>query len=83
MTKRFEPSAATTARIDLGSFPQTGVVVVFGAGGGIGGALVETIRATQKFEHVVAFSRSTSQSIDLLDGPERSRRRSAFVSHIG
>jgi NAD(P)-dependent dehydrogenase (short-subunit alcohol dehydrogenase family) len=43
------------------------VAVVFGATGGIGSAFLETIRATEKFEHVAAFSRSTSPSIDLLD----------------
>jgi hypothetical protein len=82
VTERFEPQAATTARIDLGSFPQIGVVVVFGAGGRIGGALVETIRATQKFEHVVAFSRSTSPSIDLLDEASL-ERATAFAADQG
>ena len=41
--------------------------MVFCAGGGIGWAPVESIRATQTSEHVVAFSRSTSPSIDLMD----------------
>jgi NAD(P)-dependent dehydrogenase (short-subunit alcohol dehydrogenase family) len=67
VTERFRPQAATAARVDFGSFPKAGVAVVFGAGGGIGGALVETIRTAEKFEHVVAFSRSTAPSIDLLD----------------
>lgn len=51
----------------LASFPQAGVAVVFGAGGGIGGALVEALRNAGHFEHVVAFSRSSSPAIDLLD----------------
>jgi NAD(P)-dependent dehydrogenase (short-subunit alcohol dehydrogenase family) len=58
------------------------VVVVFGAGGGLGGALAETIRATQKFEHVVAFSRSTSPSIDLLDEASLERAM-AFAADRG
>ena len=67
MTGQFNTQGATTAGVDLGSFPQPGVAVVFGAGGGVRGALVEAIRAAARFEHVVAFSRSTSPSIDLLD----------------
>ena len=51
----------------LGSFPPAGVAVVFGAGGSIGGALVDAIRATGTFSDVLAFSRSTSPAIDLLD----------------
>jgi NAD(P)-dependent dehydrogenase (short-subunit alcohol dehydrogenase family) len=82
VTERFEPQAATAARVDLGSFPQTGVAVVFGAGGGIGGALVETIRTAEKFEHVVAFSRSTSPSIDLLDEASL-ERAAAFAADLG
>jgi NAD(P)-dependent dehydrogenase (short-subunit alcohol dehydrogenase family) len=78
MTGQFEPEGATASRVDLGSFPQAGVAVVFGAGGGIGGALVEAIKAAEKFEHVVSFSRSTSPAIDLLD--EGSLARSAAFS---
>jgi NAD(P)-dependent dehydrogenase (short-subunit alcohol dehydrogenase family) len=43
------------------------VAVVFGASGGIGGALVEVIRASENFGHVAAFSRATAPAIDLLD----------------
>ena len=75
MTGQFEPRGAKAGRVDLVSFPQAGVAVVFGANGGIGGALVEAIRAAERFEHVVAFSRSTSPSIDLLD--EASLERAA------
>ena len=67
MTGQPEPKGAKAARVDLGSFPQAGMAVVFGAGGGIGGALVEAILAAEKFKHVVSFSRSTSPAIDLLD----------------
>lgn len=51
----------------LASFPQPGVAVVFGAGGGIGAALVDALRASRRFPEVMAFGRSTSPSIDLLD----------------
>jgi NAD(P)-dependent dehydrogenase (short-subunit alcohol dehydrogenase family) len=67
VTERCQPHAATVAKSDLGSFPQAGVAVIFSASGGIGGALVEAIQAAGRFEHVVAFSRGTSPSIDLLD----------------
>ncbi|MCX7313716.1 MAG: SDR family NAD(P)-dependent oxidoreductase [Alphaproteobacteria bacterium] len=43
------------------------MAVVFGAGGGIGRALVEAIQTAEKFKHVVTFSRSTSPAINLLD----------------
>lgn len=67
MSSPFHPEGLTAGELVLGSFAAGGVAVVFGANGGIGGALLDAIRATQKFEHVVAFSRSTSPSIDLLD----------------
>ena len=67
MTEQSDPEGAMTAGVGLVSFPQPSVAVVFGAGGGIGAALVQAIRAENKFEHVVPFSRSTSPSIDLLD----------------
>lgn len=67
MTGQIEPLGATTGAIDLASFPPSGVAVVFGGQGGIGAALADAIQATARFERVVAFSRSTSPSIDLLD----------------
>ena len=82
MTEQFEAQAATAARVDLRSFPQPAVAVVFGAGGGIGGALVKAIRAADRFEHVVAFSRSTSPSIDLLDEASL-ERAAAFAADVG
>lgn len=82
MTEQFQPQAATVARSDLESFPKAGVAVVFGAGGGIGGALVESIRAAEKFEHVVAFSRRTSPLIDLLDEASL-ERAAAFAADQG
>lgn len=82
MTEQFQPLAATVTCVDLGSFPKAGVAVVFGTGGGIGGALVQTIGAAEKFEHVVAFSRSTSPSIDLLDEASL-ERAAAFAANQG
>ena len=82
MTGQFESQGATAGGINLGSFPPAGVAIVFGANGGIGGALVEAIRAAARFEHVVAFSRRTSPSIDLLDEASL-ERASAFAAHRG
>ncbi len=82
MTDQFEAQGATAASIKFGSFPQAGVAVVFGAGGGIGGALVEAIQAEEKFEHVVTFSRTTSPSIDLLDEASLARA-AAFAAELG
>jgi hypothetical protein len=79
---QFEPQGATADSVDLGSFPQARVAVVFGASGGIGGALVEALRASERFEHVVAFSRSTSPSIDLLDEASL-QRAAAFAADMG
>ncbi len=67
MNEKCQPNGANVASSDLRSFPQAGVAVIFGASGGIGGALVEAIHTTERFEHVVAFSRGTSPPIDLLD----------------
>ena len=53
------------ARLD--SFQTRGVAVVFGASGGIGRALNQALLESQRFDHVVAFSRTTSVAIDLLD----------------
>ena len=58
MTGEFEPQGATAVKVDHWSLLHAGLVVVLDAGGGIGGALAEAIRAAEKFEHVVAFSRS-------------------------
>jgi NAD(P)-dependent dehydrogenase (short-subunit alcohol dehydrogenase family) len=82
VTGLFEPKGATATRVDLGSFPQAGVAVVFGAGGGIGGALVKVIQTAEKFKHVVTFSRSTSPAIDLLDEGSLARA-AAFADDLG
>jgi NAD(P)-dependent dehydrogenase (short-subunit alcohol dehydrogenase family) len=68
MTARGEPRDVAAAGADLGSFREAGgVAAVFGAGGGIGGALIDAIRAAGRFEQVVALGRGTSPPIDLLD----------------
>lgn len=82
MTRQFEPEDETADRVDLGSFRQAGVAVVFGAGGGIGGALVEAIQAAGKFKHVVTFSRSTSPAINLLDEGSLASA-AAFAADLG
>lgn len=78
MTGHSESLGADASIVGLGSFPKAGVAVVFGATGGIGGALVEAIRAADRFEQVIAFSRSTSPSIDLED--EASLERAAVFA---
>ena len=67
MTGQFEIEDTSAARVDLGSFPQGCVAVVFGASGGIGKALLEAIESAQTFKHVISFSRSSSPAIDLAD----------------
>jgi hypothetical protein len=71
-----EPKAATkkTAIADLESFPKAGVAVVFGAGGGSGGALGEVLRSSGGFRHAVGCGRKSTPSIDLLDGASLSTR---------
>jgi NAD(P)-dependent dehydrogenase (short-subunit alcohol dehydrogenase family) len=58
---------AASGKPDLASFATSGLAVIFGSGGGIGGALVEAVDATGRFGSVVPFSRETSPPIDLLD----------------
>jgi NAD(P)-dependent dehydrogenase (short-subunit alcohol dehydrogenase family) len=57
----------TTIPSALTSFPAGGVAVVFGAGGGIGGALVDALRASGRFSVVLGFGRTTAQPVDILD----------------
>ena len=81
MNQNSESSSETAFRVDLGSFPKSGVAVVFGSGG-IGGALLEAIRAVDRFEPVIGLSRSTSPSIELLDEPSL-ERAAAFTAAKG
>lgn len=48
------------------SFPTGGISVVFGAGGGIGSALVHRLREVRHFNRVLGFSRSSEPAIDLV-----------------
>jgi NAD(P)-dependent dehydrogenase (short-subunit alcohol dehydrogenase family) len=58
------------------------VAVVFGAGGGIGRALLEALHAADRFEAVLGFGRKTTPAIDLLD--ETSLARAAtFAAEKG
>ena len=82
MTWQFESEDETADSVHLGSFPQAGVAVVFGAGGGIGRALVEAIQAAGIFKNVVSFSRSTQPAIDLLDEGSL-ERAAAFAADLG
>jgi len=66
VTGQFIPEDETADRVDLGSFPQGGVAVVFGAGGGIGGALVAAVQAAAKFKHVVSY-----QPTEVMTGKPR------------
>lgn len=68
--------------IDLASFPQAGIAVVFGAGGGIGSALRDAIAASGRFREVVAFGRSTQPSIDLFD-EDSLERAAVFAAERG
>ena len=74
-------SMESTPESTLGSFPRDGVAIVFGAGGGIGGAFVERLRCIHGFEQVLGFSRKSSPSIDLLD--EASLQRAATLAAAG
>jgi NAD(P)-dependent dehydrogenase (short-subunit alcohol dehydrogenase family) len=58
-----------------GSSGTAQLAVVFGAGGAIGGALLETLVAGGRYDGVVGFSRRSSPPIDLLD--EASLQRAA------
>lgn len=49
------------------ALPHGGLALVFGAGGGIGGALATRLRTDPRFAGVFALSRSGSPPLDLLD----------------
>ena len=49
------------------STSSAGVAVVFGAGGGIGSALLALLSQSSRYESVLGFGRATSPAIDLLD----------------
>jgi len=76
-----DATAASTGS-GLRSFGAGGTAVVFGAAGGIGGALVDALQTAGGFKQVVALGRSTTPSIDLLDEPSLARA-AAFVAGRG
>ena len=82
MTGVTKLSTEATSIVDLGSFPKAGVAVIFGAGGGIGSALVEALSSTDSFGHVVGFSRKSSPPIDLLDEVSL-ERATTFAAEMG
>ena len=51
--------------VALESFDGEGIAVVFGAGGGIGSALVRLLRASNQFEEVVGISRNLLPDFDI------------------
>lgn len=75
MTEFTSPFSTVSSFGPLGSFPEKGVAVIFGSGGGIGSALLEALRSHGRFAHVVGFSRRTVPSIDLMN--ERSLEHAA------
>ena len=78
MTGALSPSMEHASGISLSSFPQPSVAVVFGAGGGIGGALAAALRSADCFEQVIGFSRGSSPPIDLLDEATLERAASSI-----
>ncbi len=65
----------------LASFPHGGIAVVFGAGGGIGSALVSALEATGSFRQVVAYGRASSPPVDLLDEASIEHAARAAATH--
>lgn len=82
MTGKIEREPATLPGLDLRSFRPAGTAVVFGAGGGIGEALVEVLTASEAFAHVTALGRSTTPSFNLLDEASI-ERAAAFAADVG
>jgi len=58
------------------------VAVVFGAGGGIGSALLSALQEQGRFNQVVGFGRRTQPAIDLLDEASL-ERATAFAAGFG
>lgn len=78
MTEVPQLSMGATTTVALGSFPRAGVAVVFGAGGGIGSALVAALSSSNSFRQVVGLRRKSSPPIDLED--EASLERAATLA---
>jgi NAD(P)-dependent dehydrogenase (short-subunit alcohol dehydrogenase family) len=63
-------------------FPPGGVAVVFGAGGGIGRALVAALAGEAAFDRVLAFGRATTPAID-FDDEDTLEAAAAFAASAG
>lgn len=50
----------------MNRFSNGDVAIVFGCGGGVGGALVKRMQVDQRFERVISFGRYTSPPINFL-----------------
>ena len=64
--------------MNLTTFPADSLVVVIGASGGIGSALVEALHAALPEGHILALSRSSVPLVDLQD-EESLARAAAFI----
>ena len=53
--------------VDLGSFPRTGIAVIAGASGGIGGEMARQISGSGFFADTLALSRRSAPPLDLTD----------------
>jgi len=60
-------TSTTASPLTLSSLPSGGVAVVFGAGGGIGSAVRDTLLASGRFATVLGFGRSTTPAVDIAD----------------
>lgn len=82
MNEQSEKQGIAATGRGLSSFAEGGVAIVFGGTGGIGAALVEEVRSTGRFEHVIALGRTTAPPAELLD--ESSLERAvAFAGEKG
>lgn len=61
------PSLSSDNKTQLQSFDPTGVAVVFGAQGGIGGALLSALSEANHFKAVVGFSRRGNPPVDMTN----------------
>jgi len=66
----------------LDSFPEGFRALVIGASGGIGAALVDTLRGDPRCASVIALSRSSEPALDLTD-PSSIEQAAASVAGRG
>jgi len=75
-TKSFSDGQRKEA--SMKSFEKNSNAIVFGASGGIGSAILETLNGTKHFKKVFSFSRASSYTFDLTD--EASLKQAVDVS---